>query len=46
LIEILEGVKEGEEVIERGDAVPVGAKVSIREVKEASIKEGAYMIAP
>ena len=46
LIEILEGVKEGEEVIERGDAVPVGAKVSIRQVKEASVPEGAYMIAP
>ncbi|MGB9608376.1 MAG: efflux RND transporter periplasmic adaptor subunit, partial [bacterium] len=46
LVEILEGVRENEVVIERGDAVPVGANVKIREVKEVAVPEGAYMISP
>lgn len=46
LMEVLEGVSEGERVIERGDAVPEGAQVTIRQTKEVTIPEGAYTIAP
>jgi len=46
LMEVLEGVSEGERVIERGDAVPEGAQVTIRQTKDVTIPEGAYTIAP
>lgn len=46
LMEILGGVKEGDRVIERGDAVPEGAKVTIRQTKEVTIPEEAYTITP
>lgn len=46
LMEVLEGVKEGEKVIERGDAVPIGAQITVRQTKEVTIPEEAYTIAP
>ncbi len=46
LMEVVEGINEGEQVIERGDAVPEGAKVSVSQTKEASLSEEAYTIAP
>jgi len=46
LMEILGGVKEGDRVIERGDSVPEGAKVSIRQTREVTVSPEAYTIAP
>lgn len=46
LMEILEGVSEGEKVIERGDAVPVEAQITVRQTKEVTIPEEAYAISP
>lgn len=46
LMEIKEGLKEGEQVIDRGDSVPEGAKITIRQTKEPSVSEEAYSITP